>query len=356
MIKKDFDKDLFHETFSCLHASDTIYEEVLEMAENNKKQKKHYIPKKMAVACAFAVAASGITVFAAAKGGFFQSAFGSKGHTNIEAHPVTDDGQSWMAPSRDWEEVDEDAAAKLTGGQVVQIGDSVSVYGYTLTIDEYMIDENGIGAVTYTLSNPDGLEGISFSEYGDYYVTPDCPMSEISMWSTSEKMFDTRSITDQTKTTETELHAVLYFAPFEKLEEEEGILIRHSGYEWDENGEILSHEQEDITFIPDEFITSSAYTNEAGYTAHVSPIGILIDGPVFEMKKPEWIHDKLIITYTDGSVYQAANTDVLNEILSCYNDDGALLAVFNRLVDTDKISSITVNGPDGADLVFTAKP
>lgn len=350
------DRELFHETFSCLHASDTIYEEVLEMAENSQKKRRRYMTKKMAAVCAIAVVFSGITVLAAVKGSFFQSVWGPKGQTDVDMHTVTEGSQSWTAPSREWENADEGKAEKLLGGHLRPLGDSVTVYGYTLTADEYIIDENGIGAVTYTLSNPDGLTGININEYGESYVSPECPMKEIYMVSTGEKGICCNSIVDLTQTTDTELHAVMYFAPFEKLDKNEGIIIRHSGYESNANGEILSEETQDITFLPDSFVASDTYTSEAGYTAHISPIGVLIDGPVFETKASGWSTKKLTITYTDGSIYQAEDQNVANQILSCRNDSGGHLAVFNQLIDTGRIASITINGPDGEDMVFTAAP
>lgn len=346
-------KELFHETFSQLHASDTLYEEVLEMAENRGKRRRYHMLPKAAAACALAAALGGITVFAAAHGDFFQSIFGTKGQENVEVHEAEMDGQSWTAPAREWETADEGTAEHLAGDYTAQIGESVTVYGYTLTVDEYLIDENGIGAVMYTLSNPDGLAGVCDAGYGEYYMSPDVPMKEIYMKSTNGKSFDHRNIVDQTQTTDTELHAVMYFAPFEKLDEGEEIQIIHSGYEIGENGKAATEEEQRITFMPDSFVPSDTYISESGYTAHISPVGILFDAPVFERAESGWTMQKLIITYTDGSVYQAEDTDIDNIIVGCYGTDGGLLEVFNRLVDTEKIASVTVNGPDGENLVFT---
>lgn len=349
------DRELFRETFSQLHASGNVYEEVLEMTEN-KRRKRRYVSKKLAAACVLAAALGGTSVFAAVRGDFLQSVFGSKGQENIEVHEVTDGGQSWTAPAREWETADEEAAERLVGAHIAQVGESVTVCGYTLTVDEYIIDENGIGAITYTLSNPDGLAGVCVTEYGDYYINPDAsPMREIGMYGTRESFIDHRSIVDQTQTTDTELHAVMYFVAPEKLKEGEGIQILHSGCERNEKGETVSEEEEEITFTPEGFVHSDAYTCEAGYTAHISPVGIRFDGPIFEKAGSGWLLNKLLITYTDGSVYQAEDQDVDNIIVGCIsNTDGGLGLVFNRLADTERIASITVNGPDGADLVFSS--
>lgn len=340
-------RELFHETFSCLHASDTIYEEVLEMAENQGKRKRRRMSGKAAAACIAAVIVSGITVAAAAQSEFFQSVFGTKGLKNMEAHKL-EEGNDWLVPARFWEEVDEETAGRLTGGHVMQIGETVTVYGYTLKVEQCVMDDNGIGAFTYTLSHVGGLEGIDYWEYGGYLLPEDIPGGIIRMESSGGTMFCTREIVNHTQTTAMELHAVEYFAPFEQLEDGEEIQIRHSGYEWDENGELLTNEEQDINFVPDNVIVSDIYTSESGYTAHISPLGIRFD---FDVSDQNWFQQKLIITYTDGSVYQVQDTDIENQILSC-GDAGVFRTVFNRLVDTEKIASITVNGPDGEELMF----
>lgn len=347
------DRELFHETFSQLHASDTVYEEVLKMAENRKGKGRRRRPGRAAAACACAAVLCGITVLAAVQGSL-QSMFGTKGQENVKVHNAEEGGQSWMVRAREWETADEDTAEHLLGEHMAQIGESVTVYGYTLTLDEYIIDENGIGAITYTLSNPDGLAGICSTEYGEYYMDPDVPMKEIGMRSTRDRFIDHRSVVDRTQTTDTEMRAVMYFTAEEKLEEGEGIRLIHSGYELNEKGESVSEEKEEIVFMPESFVHSDTFTSGAGYTAHISPVGIRFDGPVFEMASAEWPADKLLITYTDGSVYEAEDADTDNIIAGCYsNEDGGLCQVFNRLVNTEEIASVTVNGPDGEDMIFT---
>lgn len=346
------EKELFRETFSQLHAPDNVYEEVLKMAEKRERRRRRCTPGRIAAACVFAAALAGTTVFASVRGEFLREIFGIKGRENVGVHTVEAGGQSWTAPAMEWETADEAAAERLVGEHVAQIGESVTVYGYTLTLDEYVIDENGIGAVTYTLSNPDGLAGVCSTEYGEYFMDPGVPMKEIDIRSTGGSSMDKKSIVDQTLTTDTELHAVMYFTAMEQLEEGEGIRIIHSGYERDEKGEVVSEESEEITFMPDSFVRSVPFTGGTGYTAHVSPVGVRFDGPIFEKAVSGWIMNKLLVTYTDGSVYQAKDADVSNIIVGCYSHDGGLGLVFNRMVDTEGIASVTVNGPDGTDMVF----
>lgn len=349
------EQTLFQETFSCLHASDTVCEEVLSMAEQ-KSKKKRRLTKKAAILCAAATAACTMTVWAAVQSGFFQSIWGNKGQKNVETHRVTDGGQSWTSPSREWKEVDDAAAGKLASGFVGQIGASATVYGYTLTAEEYLMDENGIGAITYTLSNPDGLRGIAFNEYGEYYVTPECPMKEIWMETSGKKAICVKSIADQTQTTDTTLHAVMYFAPFEETEKGETLFLHHYGYESDAEGRIFSEEAQDISFTPDRLLASAVYTSDAGYTARISPLGIVFQGPVFESADPAWTLQKLSVSRYDGSVYPVRDKDVSNAILGCIGSGGDTFLVFNRLVDPGAVASITVNDPDGEDLLFRAAP
>lgn len=354
------DRELFQETFSCLHASGTICEEVMEMAENKGRKKKRYISKRLAV-CAAAVLICSITALAAGHSGFFQSIFGSRGREDVPAHAVEDaeKGSSFTAPAMEWEDPDVDTAEALLGEHVIHSGESVTVYGVTLTVEEYVIDENGIGVLNYILSDPDGLELMVSSDSGAFSMAPESKVVDPGVNTIDGGMFCYNSfLTAEAARTENEIHAILYFAPMEGFEEGEGIRIMHRGYQWDEeSGELLEKEEQAITLVPDSFVAARSMASSEGYTAEISPLGIQFDGPIFEMAKnsPDtgsWMPQRIYITYEDGTVYQVQDADVQNFVSGSYGAEGCLIYIFNRMVDVEQVASITVNGPDGADLVF----
>ena len=366
------DRQLFEETFSALHASEDTITEVFKMAREQDNARKRRMPARTGALIALAAVLLMTTAFAAAANGFFGTVFGSKGQEDVAAHEVTEPekGSSYMVPAREWVEVDEAQAEALVGEYVAEIGTSVSVGDWTLTVDDYTIDDHGLGAIVYTLSNPKGLgDAIQDAGYGEYWVNGDNPdgLHEIGLDGDWEEggmphMFDTRNIVDRDLTTDTELHAVMYFAPFFHFEEGESIhmtLQRVVGHiptpEEDAAGVEAQWEEQTITFLPESFIPSREFQSGEGYTAHVSPMGIFFDID-FEGADPEAFLRELSVAFDDGTEYILKSDDpyVDNQIVSCGSSMGDVSAsVFNRLVDAESVVSVTRNGAEDASIVFT---
>ena len=359
------DRQLFEETFSQLHASEDTVKEVLKMAreQDTRKAKRH--PARTGALIALAAVLLMGTAFAAAAGGFFDTVFGSKGQENVEAHEVTESakGSVYEVPAREWAEVDEPLAEKLVGEYVATIGTSVSVGSWTLTVEDYTIDDHGIGAVVYTLSNPNGLgDAIRDAGYGAFYVDDRNPdgLREIGLEGASGgddiHAFDTRNIVDKTLTTDTELHAVMYFVPEYDFEAGESIrmsLARVVG-EPDPVTGAAEWEEQVITFTPDSNIPTVELVSAQGYTAHLSPLGVTFDAS-FEAIDPAAYLKTLTVQFADGTEYTIRSGDPYmdNSILGCASFEGSIEAhVFNRLVDTDSVVSVTRNGPDDTPIVF----
>ena len=362
------DRQLFEETFSRLHASEDTITEVFKMAREQDHRKMRRMPARTGALIALAAVLLMTTAFAAAANGFFGTVFGTKGQENVEAHEVTEPekGSSYTVPAREWVEVDETQAEELVGEYVAEIGASVTVGDWTLTVDDYTIDDRGIGAIVYTLSNPNGLgDAIRDAGYGEYFVDGNNPdgLREIGLdGGDPAHMFDTRNIVDKTLTTDTELHAVMYFAPFFRYEAGESIhmtLRRLVGepptLEEDAMGVEAQWEEQTITFRPESFIPSREFRSGEGYTAHISPMGIFFDN-FFEGADPAAYLRELSVQFEDGSEYVLKSEDpyVDNQIVSCGSPmDDVEATVFNRLVDADSVVSLTRNGGDDTTIVYT---
>ena len=360
------DRQLFKETFSALHASPDTITEVIEMANGNTERKSRNAARTGAlIALAAALLMGGAL---AATSGFFDSVFGSKGQDDVAAHEVVEEskGSTYEVPAMEWSEVDEALAEELVGEHVASVGTSVSVGDWTLTVDDYTIDDCGIGAIVYTLSNPNGLgDTIRDAGYGEYFVDGNSPdgLREIGLDGDEPiHMFDTRNIVDKNLTTDTELHAVMYFAPFYHFQAGESIhmtLQRIVGDpptpEEDAMGVEPEWEEQTITFTPESFIPSREFRSEEGYTAHVSPIGIFFDND-FEGADPNAYLRELALELDDGTEYVLKSEDpyVDNQIVSCGSPRSDVEAsVFNRLVDADDVVSVTRNGAEEEMIVFT---
>lgn len=358
------DRQLFKETFSQLHASEDTLTEVMKMANTQNTRKTMRRPARTGALIALAAVLLMGTAFAAVTNGFFGTVFGSKGQENVEAHEVTEPatGSTYEVPAMEWVDVDETLAEELVGDHVATVGTSVSVGNWTLIVDDYTIDDHGIGAIVYTLANPNGLgDAIRDAGYGEYYVDGNNPdgLREIGLDGDSEMhMFVTRNIVDKTLTTDTELHAVMYFAPFFDYQPGECIhmsLHRVLGEPNYDTGEDAEWEEQVITFTPESFIPSVELMSEEGYTAHISPMGIFFD-TYFEGVDPDAYLRELSVQFGDGIEYVLKSDDpyVDNQIVSCGSDrDDVEASVFNRLVDADSVVSVTRNGPDDTPIVFT---
>ena len=354
------DRRLFEETFSCVHASADTVTEVLKMAKQQEyTQRKRRHPVRTGVLIGLAAVLLVGAAYAAAGAGFIQSVFGAKGQESIAPHEVLEAGKdtTWIAPGIEWVEVDEEQAEALVGEHVAAIGTSVSVGDWTLTVDDYVIDDHGIGAITYTLSNPNGLgDTIRDAGYGEYYVDGNAPdgLREIGLngeaLGSPYLMFDTKNIVDNTLTTDTELHAVMYFAPFHRFEAGEVIHMSLHRMPADE-----SCEEQIITFTPESFIPTTELSCPEGYTAHISPLGVFFD-ECFEGMDPGACTKALSVQLADGTEYIVISGEpyMENRTVACESfEDDVEAYVFNRLVDVDSVDSVTRNGPNDTMLVFT---
>ena len=354
-------KQQLNECFSYMHASEDTIAEVLKMAnkQNDNKTRRHPVRTGVLIGLA-AVLMIGAAY--AAGTGFIQTVFGTKGQADIAPHEVVEEakGSTYEAPGREWAQVDETLAEELVGDHIAAVGTSVSVGDWTLTVDDYTIDDRGIGAIVYTLSNPNGLDdAIRLDDtYGEYYVDGNNSdgLREIGLCGDSDThMFDTRSIVDNTITTDTELHAVMYFAPFFCFEESESVHMSLKRVVGDPFSEDAEWEEQTITFTPDSFIPSAELVSAEGYTAHISPMGILFDAS-FEDIDPDAYTKTLTVQLTDGTEYVVRSSEpyMENSILGCASPEKGIEAhVFNRFVDVQSVVSVTRNGPNSTALVFT---
>lgn len=360
------DRQLFRETFSSLHASEDTITEVMKMArEQEKTTKKNKHPLRTGLLIGLAAVLLVGSAFAAAESGFFDSIFGTKGQEDTVPHEVLEEGKgtTYTMPGREWAEVDEAQAAALVGEHVGTVGASISVGNWTLTVDEYLIDDHGVGAITYTLANPNGIgEAIHDAGNGEYYVNSPDGLREIGLTGVMQDGetlgFDTRNIVDNTLTTDTELHAVMYFAPFHRFEEGEAIqmsLFRVLEEPDSASGEDAPYEEQILTFTPESFTPTVELTSPEGYSAHVSPIGLFFD-VCFEGIDSLATTDTLTVQFADGTEYVLESEDpfILNRVLDCESfEENIEACVFNRLVDTEGIVSVTRTGTDGSEFIFT---
>ena len=331
------DRELYRETCSHLHASGDTVTEVLNMANNNKT---HTRPARRAVialiAAALAVALS-ITAYAIGEHtGFFEQVFGDTGVQSRDAYEVVADDtkpNSGMVtvPAYERVSVDPDAAEELIGDQVQDVDQSFTMDGVTFTAESMVIDANGVGALTYTVSNPDGFPDMS-GAYGEtfpalmemdeeigYYGEGGVPLVSAQR-DGEEHLISPHTYLDSAASTDTQIRLTAYFWIYWGVEpgDELRLTLRKFTYNYDEPLEIIGDDgqlegtepsidetEEHLTFTVDDLVPAVTFTAEDGHTASVSPIGVVLD---------DWYDalQGLSLDYADGTEYVVKGDDVAN--------------------------------------------
>ncbi len=348
------ERELFKETFSHLHASPDTLAEVMNMAKHDNithistAKRRHPARRLIAIVAVAALLVTGAV--AAANSSFLNNAFGDKGLTDYEPVEVPKgNGDFYTLPGVEWESVDEETAGALVGEEVTLIGETIAMGNYTVTVDSYVMDDNGVGVVTWTVANPNGVGQVDEAGGGVAYFGPASFMAEPKFESGTGDYINSRAIRDDSLTTDTELHLVSYIASFEDVMDTDGVVLKLN----------ISGEKKEIVF-PAADVVESVTATSGEYTAHVSPMSIRFEAPFGEGAENRWVPGGLRIQFADGTEYicQQAEPYMENTVFSQYwsvdgNGFGDLVYVFNRLIDPAEVATVTISGPNDTTLTFT---
>lgn len=366
---------LFREAFSPIDAPDDMAERVIRMAgtsnRNTRGHRVHRIPvRAVVIGATLSAALAGGGAYAAVQSNFFQSAFGDKGQGDVEARDIPVEGKdsTCRLAEMTWVQTDPANAERILGPFVGTVGQSVSANGYTLTVDEVVVDENGIGVATYTLSNPDGVGEVD-GYYGHFGFMPDAPIRGVHIEGATQRgigngmtggiSFDQRSVKDELLSTEAELHAVQYFCPPFGERDENGYRWQLSV--WDEESGRLAGPT--ITYAPEAAIPASVFAAETGETVSMSPLGMVASESI-ETMDPGF-YRRCVVAFSDGTEYvvkddryyefddkENAPELVDNTVFTLGSDSVGTFFVFNRLVDVEAVASVTFETTAGEQLVL----
>ena len=207
------DRKLFQKTFSALHASPDTLSEVYKVVRRNKRH--HTITKGMLVAavlamCITVAGAVGIATLIKAdvapadsitdadRNAFDKDTVGSD--TPLV---LGNDGQPISLPRMERASTDTATVQRLLGDYLCTVNATMEVDGYTIKLNTFLIDENGSGFLTYTLSNPNGVEPDE-NGYGEVF-TPLNPSLIIGDDPKSFDYMDAKTYLDTAASTDTEL-------------------------------------------------------------------------------------------------------------------------------------------------------
>ena len=292
--------------------------------------------------------------YAAGHSGVFQALSGDQSCTSVAAQTEYDeDGRMILnLPDTERVPVDEDAAETLVGSYLSDQSVVWQVGEYTLTVEQYLLDEHtGTAKICYSLYRPGGVEGLAVSPYdgtvwadGAGIGIPHFCVQTDGEWSTLNE----RTYLDQSRSTEDTWYLVASLASARAWSAADGLRIEfHDLRRKDESGQGLYVGLVDTTELPgvDSLSAVTVVNPETGGAAACfSAIGMLVDAGYLE--EGGYV-GYVALEYADGSTYvvqdDAGNVD--NAEHGLYNMDGTQLRLcFNRLVDPAQVVSVAVDG------------
>ena len=374
--------------------------------QEEPKMKKKNISRTLRNLLVAAVIVSMLAVTAYAVAGFVifdspedmvASLFGDK--TGFDHKDVTHfedpekPGSVYDVPAYDRVPVDESAAAEAAS-LVSPVGQSISWEGYTLTVDANMYDPaTKCGVLTYTLENPDGLAHYEVEPDGKFFF-PDGEIVTMNQYG--------RSYIIQDKTTDTKLTAAYYYqlrnpnttdmeltlsdwivrngAEYQQKLEELRARIRQEyteedaiAYKKKSVGDMWHWFEENYTrekllescyseletamepeidmqtecpysiTIPEEAQGEMSSIALADGSIHISSIAICVDGGSI----PGYPSEEINVTkirFKDGTEYVVRDDNTANYVFAVGSTPNNITFMFNRMIDVNEISSVTVDG------------
>lgn len=325
---------LYQETFSQIHASEDTITEVLKMAHNEKKTRK---PLRTVIVLAAALTLI-VTAFAA---GIIRLPLGKDVDMQETTLSLSDLGQekshmkdafgnALEMPEMQRKEVTEDYVAAILGDAVYSVEGNFTHDDTTYVLDTFLMDENGMGILTYTMTNPNGT-GVYDAGYGAIAG------GGVDIYLRNGASYDSGDICDSTtlqigERTDTEVRVLEKFGTFTPYE-----------------GDGISIGRMETPFghlLPEKYLTTRTGTDSDGNTVSVSPLGISI---VYGEKQGEAIEGVVELRFADGTTYTVKSESVWNADLG-YNmttPEGDTISsnyMFADLVDISTLQSVHAEG------------
>lgn len=331
------------QAFESVQADSDLADRVLNAAAGEPLRKRgHAKPLYVAViGCLAGVLATGGVAYAVVNSSYFASAWGN--HGNGDSITWTNGGSSGTKYTYTREFGDGIAPQSLEGA-VQEVNLSVEGNGYTLDIHEMAIDQNGCGAVTFTLSNPNGVS----------YYKPAAELGELVLYGEEEQGIgtpgmnfgeewaDTRCTIDKGTSSDTVINGTMYFASMDRERD-----LQHA-VTWN----ICWTEGEGETAKQRE-----ASTPEFNFGAHVDTKELHSDGSSLAISPfsiqthitdlgDEAVDNKLTVTYKDGleQVIEDDAAGAYNSYFSLTRNNGENIWIPTRLIDVDQVASVTLEG------------
>lgn len=235
--------------------------------------------------------------------------------------------------------VDEQAAETLAP-LVEPIGQSITFGGHTLTVDANMYDAaTSCGFVTYTIENPNGIR--------PYTVFPDGEV-EFPFGELLKSNQYGRSYIIQEQCTDTKLCATYYYSMRNPNSKDLELSLSFwaaiddpEAFMREDTSEYSPEDCKEHITIPTGTSSDVQTISFSDETVLLSPFSVRVN---LQKLNDEFISD-LTIRFRDGSSYTVKDETTMNCLFEVGEADGSEASMMlNRLLDLDKVASITVNG------------
>lgn len=349
-------ESLMSEAIDTLHAPDDLAERILA-AEQSGPAKRSRRGRARSLAAVTAMALTGALAlggagYAVATSDFVAQAFGGHGLGSSNTWSSTGDDKDATVYSftRKFSAINEGGAADALAAAAEPVGYTVEAGGYTLAIESMALDANGAGAVTFTLSNQDGIKladgyGTGANELVFDYETSD--IYGIQMLLADGGFTDDYCYYDTASVSATEIHGTLYFSG--TIAGKSNAEAFASGVRWKLVGKDFASETD--VFTPSKVVETRSFTDSDGVTASLSPLSILMSFPQTSERGAEPVVPYLALELTDGATQVIkdstnATENVMNTYVGCLyfgNESSQLAYVFSQLADPDEVAAISIS-------------
>lgn len=386
MEKKDnyVNQELFDISIEDFDRLDSVHE-FSDKYKNNKKEllkeyrKSIYNPllkkyKKAAAAAAVLLIISAPVITDAATGGeFFNRIWGSEGKGVEYGEPYSeylyDDEKGTSCkityPKSEYENIDPEKAEELIGDNISYNPVDVKIGDTKLSVLSFVHDGNAAVA-EFTLEKKGGVDALNYNK--SYNRSKGADFSGNAKFYFSFDKYDGKIFVDTSKSSKDKIYCYYYMTcqyqdntDSVTLNVEEYPCTRDELYAADDAKykQYIGKSKKHVIPVPvSDKAKKTVFFNKKNGTAEISPVSIKID-----MKKglglsKEEAYDPynayyVSINYKDGKKYivhehemdgiHQCGTEIDNASYTCGDTDDNLTFVFNRLVDTGNIKSVTVN-------------
>lgn len=345
-----FDKEMFKETFSELHASEDTLTEVLKMTA---KKKKHFKVLRVFPVAAALILLLSVTAFAVVgftvyenPSAMLRAFFGENGAAASDGIVEYDEDGKLAVNLPGWERVpvDETLADDLIANYISAETAVISWEGYTLMVEANLYDPlTESGLLYYTVENPDGVDRYRVEVNGmfGWYVEAGNIFTRIDV--PGERYID------EAMSTETKVYICEYYINWNlsdnplELEISAGVEVADP----DGPAPYVEHVVHGTAGISLESSGEMSSLTLADGNVLVSPIGIRIYEEALGFDRASYIHN-ITLRYNDGSEYVLLDNEgfIDNRMYALGQGTSGpyhTTHLFNRIVDIGSLAEIILD-------------